>query len=123
MAKAKLSSEAQVTVIEIGNRITERREAIGMKACELARLVGISEITLSRIENGKIATSCTILVEIAKVLKASLSELQPTELDEYSEITAETGPLVREMKKLAIKKRKEVANHFIQTIKIFGSQH
>ena len=117
MARTKMSSEDQVYAIEIGNKITARREEIGMKACELAGLVGIDGITLSRIENGKIATSCVILVKIAKVLKVSLSDLQPKELDVYSDVTPETRPLVEEIKKIPLLARGTFINSAIQMIK------
>ena len=117
MAKTKLSQEDRAITIEIGNRITERREAIGMKDCELAGLVGISETMFSLIENGRVATNCVILVKIARVLKVSLSELQPTELDKYSEIPIEAFPFLTEIKRFSAKARKDIVNGIIHTIR------
>ena len=120
-AGTKMSSEDQAYAIEIGNRITARREEIGMKACELAGLVGITDTMLSRIENGKAATSCIILAKIAKVLKVSLSELQPIELDVYSDILPETRPLIEEIKKIPLIARQGLISGVVQTIKALRS--
>lgn len=117
LARTKMLSEDQAYAIEIGNRITARREEIGMKACGLAGLVGITETMLSRIENGKVATSCIILAKIAKVLKVSLSELQPLELDVYSDILPETRPLIEEIKKIPLIARQGLIGGFVQTIR------
>ena len=120
-AGTKMSSEDQAYAIEIGNRITARREEIGMKACELAGLVGITDTMLSRIENGKAATSCIIFAKIAKVLKVSLSELQPIELDVYSDILPETRPLIEEIKKIPLIARQGLISGVVQTIKALRS--
>ncbi len=120
-AGTKMSSEDQAYAIEIGTRITERREEIGLKACELAGLVGITDTMLSRIENGKEATSCIILAKIAKVLKVSLSELQPIELDVYSDILPETRPLIEEIRKIPLIARQGLISGVVQTIKALRS--
>lgn len=52
----------------IGNRIKEIREARGIDARDLARLIGIDAANLSRIENGRYSVGLDILSKIATAL-------------------------------------------------------
>lgn len=57
-------------------KIKIKRLILGMKQCELAELVGISKVTMVKIEKGDIANiRFSTLQKIAKVLNSSIEEL------------------------------------------------
>ena len=66
---------------DIGNRICQRREMLGMSGTELALRADISASTLSKIENGRRNIGVETLCAVAKALEVPLSFLQPKELD------------------------------------------
>jgi transcriptional regulator with XRE-family HTH domain len=55
--------------MQIGNRIREIRKNAGMSMKELAQMVGVSYLTIQRIETGKVSPSVALLSEIAFHLK------------------------------------------------------
>jgi transcriptional regulator with XRE-family HTH domain len=55
--------------MQIGNRIREIRKNSGMSMKELAQKVGVSYLTIQRIETGKVSPSVALLSEIAYYLK------------------------------------------------------
>ena len=57
---------------EVGARIIERREELGMTATQLAIQADISARTLSQIESGQRETKIGTLVAIAAALRVSL---------------------------------------------------
>ncbi|MGD0917959.1 MAG: helix-turn-helix domain-containing protein [Thermodesulfobacteriota bacterium] len=57
---------------EIGTRIRMERKKSGLTLHQLAKKVGISPITLQRIETGKSSPSVVLLSEIAQHLKKSI---------------------------------------------------
>lgn len=61
--------------MKIGEKILMLREEKDMKQKELAELVGITEATLSRYENGKREPKSEIVSRIAKVLNVSTDYL------------------------------------------------
>ena len=69
---------------EVGARIIERREELGMTATQLAIQADISARTLSQIESGQREAKIGTLVAIAAALRVSLDYLQPKKLDQYS---------------------------------------
>lgn len=54
--------------IRIGNRLRELREAQGLTATQLAERCGLSQPTISKIENGKWSVSLDILSKICEAL-------------------------------------------------------
>ena len=78
---------------EVGARIQARRRELNMTASELAIQIDVTPATISKIENGQVATNINILIAIAKVLKVSLDYFQPKELDQYSSVTKEMAEL------------------------------
>lgn len=52
----------------IGDRIKERRKALGMSQDELSELTGANRVTISQYENGKYLPSVTALQRIAEAL-------------------------------------------------------
>jgi transcriptional regulator with XRE-family HTH domain len=55
--------------VEVGNRIRQIRKKKGMSMKELARQVGVSYLTIQRIETGEVSPSVAVLSEIAYCLK------------------------------------------------------
>jgi transcriptional regulator with XRE-family HTH domain len=55
--------------MQIGNRIREIRKNTGMSMKELAQKVGVSYLTIQRIETGKVSPSVALLSEIAYHLR------------------------------------------------------
>ncbi len=55
--------------MEVGNRIRHIRKKKGMSMKELARQVGVSYLTIQRIETGEVSPSVAVLSEIAYCLK------------------------------------------------------
>jgi transcriptional regulator with XRE-family HTH domain len=76
--------------MNIGQRIREVREDLGMQAAVLARRVEVAPNTIYRIEAGDRTPSVALLEKIARELRTEPAELmrEPVPLDEASE----TGP-------------------------------
>ena len=55
--------------MEVGNRIREVRKKQGVSMKELARRVGVSYLTIQRIETGAVSPSVAVLSDIAYCLK------------------------------------------------------
>ncbi len=104
---------------EIGARIVERREELGMTATELAIQANISAKTLSKIESGQSEVKIGTLVAIATALKVSLDYLQQKKLDQYSTMPKGMPALIEKInKKLpeAQKKILQILTTVIETI-------
>ena len=87
------------TMMEIGEKIRMRREISGISAKELAIRADITAASLSRIEGGQVIQKIDTLIRIAEGLEVSLSQLQPTSLDQYDEVPKEFVPLITKVKK------------------------
>src|SRR5687768_10905379 len=61
--------------MDIGRRVREAREALGMQRTVLARRVGVAENTIYRIETGKRTPSIELLEGIARELRTQPAEL------------------------------------------------
>jgi transcriptional regulator with XRE-family HTH domain len=70
--------------MNIGRRIREVREDLGMQAAVLARRVGVAPNTIYRIEVGDRTPSVALLEKIARELRTEPSDLfkEPVHLDE-----------------------------------------
>jgi transcriptional regulator with XRE-family HTH domain len=58
---------------EVGNKIREIRKQAGMSMKELAGAVGLSYLTIQRIETGEVSPSVAVLSEIAYCLKRPIT--------------------------------------------------
>jgi transcriptional regulator with XRE-family HTH domain len=61
--------------VRLGRRIRSLRAAQGIYQADMAEMAGISRITLSRIENGKMEPGFRIVARLARALGVSLPEL------------------------------------------------
>jgi transcriptional regulator with XRE-family HTH domain len=73
--------------MDIGRRVREVREDLGMQRTVLARRVGVAENTIYRIETGKRTPSVEVLEKIARELRTEPAEFlrEPVPLAEASE--------------------------------------
>ncbi|NBH35720.1 XRE family transcriptional regulator [Clostridiaceae bacterium] len=62
-------------LIELGNRIRDRRQAISMSQEKVAEQAGISANTVSRIEGGQSAMSIEIFIKMVQILGVDANEL------------------------------------------------
>jgi transcriptional regulator with XRE-family HTH domain len=58
-----------------GNRIQERREALGLSREDLAQKLGTTRMTVWRVENGVVQVGADALRSWAKALKTNVAEL------------------------------------------------
>jgi transcriptional regulator with XRE-family HTH domain len=81
--------------MNIGQRVREAREALGMQRTVLARRVGVAENTIYRIETAKRTPSVELLEKIARELRTEPADLfkEPVPLAEASQ---ESGRLEEE---------------------------
>ena len=64
--------------VEIGQRIKTLRKTKGLSLLELSRAAGISESTLSRVENGQTLVSAHHLYQLSKTLGVDITEFFET---------------------------------------------
>ncbi len=64
-----------IDYIDIGARITNKRNELGLTQEELAFASNVSQSTVNKIEKGKTKAELTSLVSIANVLQMTLDEL------------------------------------------------
>lgn len=64
-----------IDYVDIGARITNKRNELGLTQEELAFASNISQSTVNKIEKGKTKAELTSLVSIANVLQMTLDEL------------------------------------------------
>ena len=62
-------------LIELGERIRERRQAVHLSQEAFAELVGVSVNTVIRVEGGQTAMSIEIFAKMVKVLSVDAGEL------------------------------------------------
>jgi len=70
--------------VEIGKRIEEIREQVGLSQSALARAVGTSQSAISQIEAGERNPSFDMLRQIAKALRVSIPHLVGAEVEQLS---------------------------------------
>lgn len=74
-AKAVLAVDLAQTSVAVGGSIRSTRKLKGLKLREMADKIGCSESLLSKIENGRISPSLTVLGKIARSLQVSVAAL------------------------------------------------
>lgn len=62
-------------LINIGDKVYELRRKRGYSQMELAKILGMSNMTVSRIENGTTAMSILTLIKIAAALEVSVESI------------------------------------------------
>lgn len=70
--------------LEIGQRIKQRRKSLNLTQLQLADMVGLTESSISRYENGKIETMPTSTVKkICQVLNMEVADLLGLDYDTF----------------------------------------
>jgi DNA-binding XRE family transcriptional regulator len=80
-------------MMEVGNKIRESRKRVGMNMKDFAKSIGVSYLTLFRIETNKVSPSVTLLSDIADQLGQPIQSF----FDQKSKVTlvkAGTAPSV-----------------------------
>jgi transcriptional regulator with XRE-family HTH domain len=66
---------AKRTKAVIGDRVRERREALGITQVALGKTLGIEQSNVSAIERGRAGVSLDRLIRLAEILECSLDDL------------------------------------------------
>jgi transcriptional regulator with XRE-family HTH domain len=69
------SEKEQAFVTAVGSEVARRRRELNMSQAELARRLGIKQVTMTTYETGRCAFSLYLLLRIANMLKVSLADL------------------------------------------------
>jgi transcriptional regulator with XRE-family HTH domain len=88
--------------MEVGNRIRELRKRSGLSMKQLAEKVGVSYLTIYRIETGKVSPSVALLSEIAHHLNYPIFSFLNHKENEVVRIPANEQPII-ESKKLELR--------------------
>lgn len=107
-----MAGEYYVATTGMGNRIRERREAVGMSANELAIQSGITPATLSRIELDASVPKTDTLLSLAGALHVSLQEIQPPSLDNYNSVPSAILPAFRKFQSKSPAEQAKLAKMF-----------
>ncbi|MGV7963945.1 helix-turn-helix transcriptional regulator [Photorhabdus tasmaniensis] len=78
---ASISSEEQVFMMTLGQRISALRKHAGLTQAQLAQALNVSQQAVQSWEAGRRRIQISVLPEIAKLLSVSLEELFGEEID------------------------------------------
>lgn len=100
---------------DVGMNIKQARKKKGLKQKELAELIGFSESSISKYEQGLIQIPNTVLERIAKVLEVPLFEILPWD-DEFNSSgkLAEESRIFGEIKRVLGKGADDLLMDYIQ---------
>ena len=116
--ESAVAVEYNQSIVDMGDRIRARREELGMSAAELAVRTDMDASALSRIESGQRAVRTDRLIKIAAALKTSLANLQPSELDQFSDVPAEMLPIIEKLQKKSLADQKKLIQMFASMVDI-----
>jgi len=85
-------------VSTIGNKIRDVRKSKKLTMKQLAEKVGVSLLTIQRIETNKVSPSVSMLSEIATQLNHTISKFMPEEYGNFTLIKADAIPVVESFK-------------------------
>ena len=80
--------------MDVGNRIRELRKRSGLSMKQLAEKVGVSYLTIYRIETGKVSPSVTLLNDIASHLNYPIFSFFDQKENEIVHIKADKQPVI-----------------------------
>lgn len=84
--------------IKLGNKIRDIRKRKKLTMKQLAEMVGVSLLTIQRIETGKTSPSVALLSEIAHQLEHPISHFMPEEFGMFKHVKADAIPAVESSK-------------------------
>src|SRR5436309_2752394 len=81
---------------ELGRRLRRVREFLGLSQDQVARIAGVSQGAVSRLEAGRgLATPMLVVLKVQVVLGRAIGELDPAILDDQLRQNLDLGGLVR----------------------------
>ena len=115
--KSLVDSEFQRRKIDTGERVRARREELGYTRADLAKLTGISESTISFIEQGRSAPNLETLTLVCEGLQCSADYVIGLRDRNYDDVMrdAKTAHVVRMFLKFS-KRHKDEALWFIEAL-------
>lgn len=113
-----MAVEYNQSLVDMGDRIRARREELGMSAAELAIQTDMAASTLSHIESGQSVPKADSLIRIAKALKVSLDVLQPSELDQFSNMSTEMRIIMEKLRSKPLTDQKKLLQMFASMVDI-----
>lgn len=78
--------------LQLGQRIAERRRALGITQVELAETLGIAQQTMAHYEAGKVRFAAALLPVLAKTLGLGIEELMGVESKAAPRSAGKRGP-------------------------------
>jgi transcriptional regulator with XRE-family HTH domain len=77
---------------ELGGQVARTREVLGLSQDQLARLAGVSQGSVSRLENGRgVSTPLVVVTKICSALRLGLSHLESSLLSPEARQIVESG--------------------------------
>ncbi len=77
---------------DLGEQVARTREVLGLSQDQLARLAGVSQGSVSRLENGRgVSTPLVVVTKICSALRLGLSYLDPAILSPDARRIVESG--------------------------------
>jgi transcriptional regulator with XRE-family HTH domain len=77
---------------DLGEQVGRTREVLGLSQDQLARLAGVSQGSVSRLENGRgVSTPLVVVTKICSALRMGLSHLDPALLSHEAREIVESG--------------------------------
>lgn len=76
----------------LGGQVSSTREVLGLSQDQLARLAGVSQGSVSRLENGRgVSTPLVVVTKICSALRIGLSQLDPALLSHEAREIVQSG--------------------------------
>ncbi len=107
------------TLKNIGRIIADKRKQAGLTQNQLAALLKVTSLTVSRIENGSIAPNMTRLCQLSEYLKCGLDEFMAGE-PRHTLIAKETLLARKILQSVSPEKRPhmiKIAHHMVEIVK------
>jgi transcriptional regulator with XRE-family HTH domain len=108
VGKGAKQRNGRALIAGIGQRLADRRRALGLTQAVLAEKIGVAEETMSRMESGKVAISLERLAKFCDLLDYPIEELL-LQVSENPE--DEARALIRSLKDLPQTERDLVVNN------------
>ena len=101
--------------MDIGKKIKQSREKIGISMTALAKKADVGQSSLSHIENNNRQPTFDVLERIIKALGFTLSEFFSQNDEEIPKISLDIQEIIDNAQKLTTKQRKAL-NRFLQSL-------
>ena len=103
-----MSAPVRRQKLPVGEKIRERRKAIGLTQAELAGRIGIQQSDLCRMEKGEYKVSLETLFKILRIFQVTIGDFFA---DQETLATSGSEELLRIFRELPADARREVLSH------------